>query len=156
MRQIWLSSTDSQLHPEIITPNRLSINLSFFFLFCRFPVDTFFFLSQCRLTRFTSFPIGLPSRIHQLLLCRGGEVRPLNKCPNYDTKQSDGEVPVMFELWGMRSILSLLSLPVPLLPGVVAPDDLVLSHREESVSLCETKLLEKELFWHLSCELMLN
>ena len=26
------------------------------------------------------------------------------------------------ELWGMRSILSLPSLPVPLWPGVVAPD----------------------------------
>ena len=26
-----------------------------------------------------------------------------NKCPVYDTKQSDGEVPVMLELWGMRS-----------------------------------------------------
>ena len=25
-----------------------------------------------------------------------------NECPRYDTKQSDGEVPVMLELWGMR------------------------------------------------------
>ena len=24
-----------------------------------------------------------------------------NECPVYDTKQSDGEVPVMQELWGM-------------------------------------------------------
>ena len=29
----------------------------------------------------------------------------------YDTKQSDGEVPVMLELWGMRSTPSLASLP---------------------------------------------
>ena len=26
-----------------------------------------------------------------------------NECPGYDTKQSDGEVPAMLELWGMRS-----------------------------------------------------
>ena len=26
-----------------------------------------------------------------------------NEYPEYDTKQSDGEVPVMLELWGMRS-----------------------------------------------------
>ena len=26
---------------------------------------------------------------------------PTNECPVYDTKQSDGEVPVMLELWGI-------------------------------------------------------
>ncbi len=31
-----------------------------------------------------------------------------NECPDYDTKQSDGEALVMLELWGMRS--------TPLLP----------------------------------------
>ena len=40
----------------------------------------------------------------------------------YDTKQSDGEVPVMLELWGMRSTPSLPSLQGPLWPGVVTPD----------------------------------
>ena len=45
-----------------------------------------------------------------------------NECPGYDTKQSDGEVSVMLELWGMRSIPSLPSLPVPLWPRVVVPD----------------------------------
>ena len=43
-------------------------------------------------------------------------------CPEYDTKQSDGEVPVMLELWGMQSTSSLPSLPGPLWPGVAAPD----------------------------------
>ena len=47
---------------------------------------------------------------------------PPNECPGYDTKQSDGEVPAMLELWGMRSTPSLPSLPGPLGPGVVAPD----------------------------------
>ena len=45
-----------------------------------------------------------------------------NECPGYDTKQSDSEVPVMLELWGMRSTPSLPILPGPLWPGMVAPD----------------------------------
>ena len=43
--------------------------------------------------------------------CRGGKTPP-NQCPTYNTKQSDGEVLVMLELWGMRNTLSL-----PLLLG---------------------------------------
>ena len=45
-----------------------------------------------------------------------------NENPGYDTKQSDGDVPVMLELWGIWSTLSLLLLPGPLWPGIVAPD----------------------------------
>ena len=45
-----------------------------------------------------------------------------NECPDYDTKQSDGEVPVMLRLWGMRSTPSLTLLPDPVWPGMVAPD----------------------------------
>ena len=44
-------------------------------------------------------PVGCDCRIHRLLLCRGVRPSP-NKCPEYDTKQSDGEVPAMLELWG--------------------------------------------------------
>ena len=40
----------------------------------------------------------------------------------YDSKQSDGEDPVMLEIWGMRSTSSLPSLSGPLWPGVLAPD----------------------------------
>ena len=36
--------------------------------------------------------------------------------------QSDGEVPVMLELWGMWSTPSFPLLPSPLWPGVVARD----------------------------------
>ena len=39
---------------------------------------------------------------------------PPNECPVYDTKQSDGEVPALLELWGMRSTPSLPLLPGPL------------------------------------------
>ena len=46
---------------------------------------------------------------------QSGKTLPLPyECPRYVTKQSDGEVSVMLELWGMRS--------TPLLPGVVVPD----------------------------------
>ena len=47
---------------------------------------------------------------------------PSNECPGYDIKQSDGEAPVMLELWGMWSTPLLLSLPGPLWPKVVAPN----------------------------------
>ena len=47
---------------------------------------------------------------------------PPNECPGYDTKQSDGEVPAVMELWGMLSTHSLPLLPGPLWPGVVAAD----------------------------------
>ena len=45
-----------------------------------------------------------------------------NECPGYDIKQSDGVAPVTVELCGMWSTPSLLSLPGPLRPGMVAPD----------------------------------
>ena len=60
-------------------------------------------------------------RIHQLHLCRVGKTPP-QECPGYDTKQSDGEVPIMLEFWGMQSTPSLPLLPGPLWPGIVAPD----------------------------------
>ena len=42
-------------------------------------------------------PVSWGCRIHRLILCR--RVRPHNECPGYNTKQSDGEVSVMLELW---------------------------------------------------------
>ena len=45
-----------------------------------------------------------------------------NEYLGYDTKQSDGEAPVMLELWGMQSVPSLPSLPGPLWPRLVVPD----------------------------------
>ena len=68
-------------------------------------------------------PVGWGCRIHPLHLCRGVRPpHPTNKCPGYDAKQSDGEVPAVLELWGMWSTPSLPLLPGPLWPGVVAPD----------------------------------
>ena len=80
------------------------------------------FLSICSLL--TSSPLSWGCRIHQLLLCR--EVSPSphthNECPGYDIKQSNGEVPLMLELWGMQSTTWLPSLPSLLWLRVIAPD----------------------------------
>ena len=53
--------------------------------------------------------------------CAEGQDSPNNR-PVYDTKQSDNEIPVMMELWGMRSTLSLPLLLGPLWPDMFAPD----------------------------------
>ena len=58
-------------------------------------------------------PVNWGCRIHRLRLCRGVRPPP-NECPGYDMKQSDPEVPVLLELWGMRSTPLLPSLPGPL------------------------------------------
>ena len=51
-----------------------------------------------------------------------GKTLPMNECPGYDTKQSNGEIPVMLELWGMWSTPSLPSLRGPFRTGMVTPD----------------------------------
>ena len=62
-----------------------------------------------------------------------------DECPTYETKLSDGEIPVMLELWGMRSTPLLLSLPGSLWPGVVVP--------YRTLSMCQIEL---------NCVYMLN
>ena len=65
-----------------------------------------------------------PSRLglQNSLACISVEgIGPTNECLVYNTKQFDGKASVKLELWGMRSIPSLPSLPGPLWPGVVAP-----------------------------------
>ena len=65
---------------------------------------------------------------YALGICRG--VRPHSyECPGLDTKQPDGEAPVMLEFWGMRNIPLLPPLPGPLWPGVLVLDR-VLSMRQ--------------------------
>ena len=67
------------------------------------------------------YPVGSRwgCRIPELLFCRGVR-HPFNECPRYDTKQSDGDVPVMLELWGMWNIPLLPLLSGPLWLGIVA------------------------------------
>ena len=54
--------------------------------------------------------------------CYTGKLISICLCPGYDTKQPDGDVPVMLELWGMWSTPLLPSHPGPLWSRVVAPD----------------------------------
>ena len=46
---------------------------------------------------------------------------PINECTGYEFKQSDGEAPVMLDLWGIWWAPSLPSLSGPLWSGVVTP-----------------------------------
>ena len=71
--------------------------------------------------RYTLFCFGLEqSNIPTAPLQKGKT--PSNDGPEFDTKQSDGEVPIMLKLWGIQSTPSLLSLPGPLWHGLVAPE----------------------------------
>ena len=49
--------------------------------------------------------------LHCLKTQSAGAVEYTDCISGYDIKQSDGEVPVMLELWGMQSTSSLPSLP---------------------------------------------
>ena len=55
---------------------------------------------QVFLSNTNNCPVGWGCRIHWLHLCRCMNPHPTNECTGYDTKQSDGEVPVMPELLG--------------------------------------------------------
>ena len=119
---------------------------------------------------FSTCLVGWGCRIHRLLLCRGIRHLPHNECPGYNTKQSDGEVPVMQELWGMQSTPSLPSLPGPLWSGAVSPHS-VLSMgqielncvliqnwiaRNGTVFDTETVLMLKWIVWNRTAYLALN
>ena len=62
--------------------------------------------------------VGYGCRIRRLHLCREVSTHS-NECSEYDTKQSDGQAPVL-ELWRMWSTPSLPLFSGPLWPGVVA------------------------------------
>ena len=99
-----------------------SKRLFFLIILIRNEIPNLVMISRPLFTTFpTSYcPVSWGCRIHRLLLCRW--IRPpANECPGHDTKQSDGEVPAMLELWGMRSTPSSPSLTSSLWPGVVAP-----------------------------------
>ena len=84
-----------------------------------------------------------------------------NECSRYDTKQSDSEVSVMLEFWGMQSTPSLQSFPGPPQPGVVASDRILSMGQIElsyvflinwivwnwSAFVCKTDFYEMERFW---------
>ena len=67
-----------------------------------------------------TWPISWSCRILWLHLCIGKTPTHTHthttECPWYDTKQSDGEVSIMLQLWGMRNTPLLPLLPGPLWP----------------------------------------
>ena len=82
------------------------------------------------MSQYSHSPISCGCRIHRLHLCRGVRTDPPpNECHGYDTKQSGGEAPVILELWGMWSTLSLPLLPSPFWPRVVAPENVFTNYR---------------------------
>ena len=81
-----------------------------------FSVHPFIFLHPLSLGSPPYHPVAWGCRMHQLYFCRGCKTSP-NKCPRYDTKQYDGEAPVILELWGIWSIPLL-----PLLSGTLWPE----------------------------------
>ena len=125
-------------------------------------------------------PVSWSCRIHRLLLCWVVRL-PTNKCSGYDMKQSDGEVPVMLELWGMRSAPLLPLLLGPLWPEVVAPDRVLSINQMElncvlmlnwivwnrtvltfncvwtkTILILNWIVWNRTVFWHWNCALMLN
>ena len=65
-------------------------------------------------------PVGRGCRIHQTASLQRGKI-PNNESPGYNTNQSDREVPVMVELWGMWVYPFIALRPFPLWLEVVAP-----------------------------------
>ena len=56
----------------------------------------------------------------------------INGCPWYDTKQFNGEILVILELWGMWSTLKLPLFPSELMPGLLVADRVL--------SICQMEL----------------
>ena len=91
-------------------------------------------------------PIRLRLKNKSTASLQRGKTTP-NNCPEYYTKQSDGEAPVLLELWEMNSTSLLPSLPGPLWPRVVAPvrvlpmDQIELNRGFENLLFFALKLL---------------
>ena len=66
-----------------------------------------------------------------------------NECPQYDSKQFDGEVPVMLELWEMWSTPLLPSLTGPHWTRVVAPNRVLSMSQIELLYLFVVEIIEE-------------
>ena len=94
-------------------------NLSLWWGLVSYPVHSFFRIGLPLLHS----PVSWSCRIHRRHHYRW--IRLTNQCHGYKTKQFDGKAPVMLELWGMWSTLSLPELPGQLWPGEVVADRIV-------------------------------
>ena len=81
---------------------------------------------------------GYNKHLQDFKLLKNAPLRPTS-VQVYDSKQSNGEVSEMLELWEMRSTPSLPSFQCPLWPGMAAP--------EKALSMGQIEL---------NCLLMLN
>ena len=84
---------------------------------------------------------------------------PSNKCPRYEIKQSNGEAPVMLELWGMQSNPSLPPLPCPFWSGVVPPDRILFVNQIGLYDILTMKtnntlnwIVRDRTVWSFNCE----
>ena len=60
---------------------------------------------------------------YDIMICKVLEVIKWSQALSwYDTKQSDGDIPVMLENWGVQATPSLPLFPGQIWPGMVAPD----------------------------------
>ena len=100
-------------------------------------------------------PVGWSCKIHRLLLCRG--VRPTQRV-SWIWHKSDGEIPVILDLWGMHSTPSVPSLPGPLCLGEVAPDRFLSIGQIElnNVLMLSWIVWNWTVFWHWNYLLILN
>ena len=96
-------------------------------------------------------------RIHRFHCYRG--VRPSNEYPIYDSKLSDGEVPVL-ELSGMWSTLSLPLVPGSLWPSVISPDSVLFIGKKNCLTFkqCANKwlilinwIVRYRIVWSFNC-----
>ena len=110
----WVRERERDLICNRDTPNRLMSNLNWRLLH-RPPTE----LQLTTCSKFANFYISK----FRISFAQSVMNVEYTNCPSeYDTKQSNGEVPVMLGLWGMRNTPSLLLLPGPLWSGVIAPD----------------------------------
>ena len=111
------------LNPAVHECESLFIPLSMKLIICSQFIFTFFYC--CFLGGFLTviYQVFLSNtNFAQLAASLQRGKAPTNKCPGYDTKQSDNEARLTLELWRMQSTCSLPSLPGQPWPGVVAAD----------------------------------
>ena len=86
-------------------------------------MPSYAYIISCRLLIF-EIKMALSARAVEYpdFLSAEGYPHPTNKYSVYDTKQSNGDAPIMLELWEMRNTHLLPSVLGPLMPGVVTPD----------------------------------
>ena len=117
---VWKKVGDTQHFVNYYCPQYLLV-VKFSYIIIIIIVYCYYYFTPCEFFSTALLPSWLGVQNTLTAPLQRGKIPP-NECPVYDTKQSDGEVPVMLELWGMQSTPLLPSLPGPLWPRVVVSD----------------------------------